>query len=170
ENDLVKYSIDYVIKHATKDETSAADSFFKKPGTLIERDGKTFLQTTINSWNMVKDITYADKKAKVISESKENNSALVEFEIKDDLSKAINLEMTVEVPGLYKQDHKARLVMDASSKELIEGDSGQGGQGGMPTPPPGKSDGKVEDKDNPKSKKDESNKVKADKVSKIDYV
>src|SRR5699024_10724063 len=50
------YEIDYTIKHATNDEVSAADSFFQKPGILLEKDGKRYLQLTVNSWEWIQYI------------------------------------------------------------------------------------------------------------------
>src|SRR5690625_580849 len=51
--DVTKYSIDYIIKHATKDEKSLADDFFVKPGTLIKKGDKTYLQATVKNWSMI---------------------------------------------------------------------------------------------------------------------
>src|SRR5690606_34908211 len=53
----VKYTIDYVIKHETKDDPSVANGFFVKPGILIERDGKTYFQAKVTSWDMIESLT-----------------------------------------------------------------------------------------------------------------
>src|SRR5699024_11563962 len=62
EADVTKYSIDYSILHADKDEPSVANEYFVKPGTLIEKDGKTYFQAEVTSWSMIQDLKYNDKK------------------------------------------------------------------------------------------------------------
>src|SRR5699024_4109438 len=48
-------TIDYVIKHETEDKASAADEFFKKPGKIVEKNGKYFLEVTVKNWRRIED-------------------------------------------------------------------------------------------------------------------
>ncbi len=116
------YTIDYIIKHATKDEASAADKFFEKPGILLKKDGKNYLQIKVNNWSMIGSLKVNGQSATVIQEDKKADTATVQFQVSEDLSKVVQLSMKVTVPGLYETTHEARLVMDA--KSVVEDQSG----------------------------------------------
>lgn len=116
------YKIDYVIKHATADETSAADKFFVKPGILLKKDGKNYLQLTINNWSMIDSLKVNGQSVTVIKVDQKADTAIVQFQVPTDLSKVLQLSMKVTVPGLYETTHEARLVMDA--KSVVEDQSG----------------------------------------------
>lgn len=117
------YTIDYVVNHATEDEASAADNFFVKPGLLLKKDGKNYLQLTIKNWGMIDWLKVDGKSVTIISEDKDADTATIQFQVSEDLNEILQLSMKVTVPGLYETEHTARLIMDASS--LVEDKSGQ---------------------------------------------
>src|SRR5699024_1510259 len=51
--EVTKGEIDYIIKHESDDKPSSADSFFEKPGKLIEKDGSYYLEVTVKNWSMI---------------------------------------------------------------------------------------------------------------------
>lgn len=156
ESDSLKgYSIDYVIKHATEDDASAADNFFEKPGTLLEKDGKKYLQITINSWSMIDWIKVNNKQVSIIKEDKSEDTALIQFEVPADLSEILQLSMKVTVPGLYETEHDARLVMDENS--LVEDESDEDYVIHEPS-----SDDKDESREEPSNKEDEQESIPKD--------
>lgn len=168
----VKYSIDYTVKHEKEDQVSTADQYFEKPGTLIEKDGKTYLQFTVNSWSMVNWLKANGKDVLIISEDKKNDTATVQLRLDGELTDVIKLSMEITVPGLYENKHNVRLILDADSKEKIVDDEkpGSGNQGGTkPTPPTPGSGGKIDSSKKPAPNK-KSEKIQADKVLKINYV
>jgi len=166
EADVTKYSIDYSILHADKDEPSVANEYFVKPGTLIEKDGKTYFQAEVTSWSMIQDLKYNDKNVKVLSEDKEKDTALIELKVEGDLSKEIPLSFAVVVPGVYDTTHTARLVFDVDSKKLIIDETS------TPADPKEnrKKDSGEKPKPTPKPKNEETNKIKPDEAYEIDYV
>lgn len=112
------YEINYVVKHATKDEPSAADNFFVKPGILLEIDGEKYLQLTINNWDMIDWLKYNGKNVNVIKVNGDG-SALVQLKVEGNLTDIIDLSMKVTVPGMYSTEHDARLVLDPDSLEEV---------------------------------------------------
>lgn len=123
-NTTVKgYSIDYTIQHATKDEASAADEFFVKPGTLLKKDGKNYLQISINNWRMIDWLKVSGQSVIIIEEDKAADTALVQFQVPNNLNDIAEVTMKVTVLGLYETTHDARLVLDA--KSLVADDSGK---------------------------------------------
>lgn len=117
------YTIDYVVKHATKDEASAADNFFVKPGTLLKKDGKNYLEISIKNWSMIDWIKVNGQSVTVVEEDKVADTAVIQFQVPEDLNQVVQLSMKVKVPGLYETEHDARLVFDA--KSLVEDKSGR---------------------------------------------
>ena len=156
----ISEKVNYVVKHATEDETSAADSFFTKPGNLIERDGEKYIQLTIKSWSMI-DWLRTDQGDVEIIKVNDDDSAVVEFEVTGDLSDAINLTMKVTVPGIYSEEHKARLFLEEGEGEDLVIDPV------VPTPTP-EPEPKPTPKPDPKPK--EKSELVPDKAFKIDYV
>src|SRR5699024_3548030 len=118
------FQYDYVVKHATEDKTSAADKFFKKPATVLYKNGQAYIQLTITNWDWIKslkpesgDITVVQKNA--------DGSAVVQFKLNGDLSDAIVLNMHVVVPkdvaGMeYDMNHTARIFLDLDSKTEVD--------------------------------------------------
>src|SRR5699024_127220 len=107
-------TIDYVIKHETEDKASAADEFFEKPGKIIEKNGKYFLEVTVTNWSMIDDLKANGKKINVVKENEKDevDEAVVQIPIAKDFSKIVPLSMKVTVPYVYETTHEARLVMD----------------------------------------------------------
>lgn len=114
------YEIDYVIYKEDADQVSIADDFFKKPGILLEKDGKRYLQVEVTSWSMVDYLKYNGKNVRVISYDKASDIAKVQFEVTGKLTNAIPLDMKITVPGLYSQGHGARLVMFPDTMKEID--------------------------------------------------
>lgn len=169
EEDKGQFStIDYVIKHATVDEASAADNFFVKPAKMVKENGKTYLEVTITSWSMIGSLKVDGKAVKVLKEDKKADTALVKFEVPNNLSTILPLSMQVTVPGLYDTTHEARLVMDPQS--LVDG--GTPGKPGIPSKPtvPGQKPSLEKpnkpEKVDPNASKAES----ADQAFNLDYV
>src|SRR5699024_753670 len=123
-------TIDYVIKHETEDKASAADEFFKKPGKIVEKNGKYFLEVTVKNWSMIGDLKANGKKINVLKENKKDDEAVVQIPIAKDFSKIVPLSMKVTLPGLYETTHEARLVMDIDSLKEVEEESGSNGNSG----------------------------------------
>lgn len=161
-------TIDYVIKHATADEASAADNFFVKPAKVVKENGKTYLEVTITSWSMIGSLKVNDQAVKVLKEDKKADTALVKFEVPNNLSTIVPLQMQVTVPGLYDTTHEARLVMDA--KTLVE--DGKPGKPETPSNPatPGQKPSLEKPEKPSKVDPNASKTDQADKVFNIDYV
>src|SRR5699024_10269096 len=51
------YEINYTILHEDGNAPSVADGFFKKPGIILEYGGKTYLQMTVESAEMIKSLS-----------------------------------------------------------------------------------------------------------------
>src|SRR5690625_7807822 len=50
------YEINYVIMNKYGVDTSVADQFFVKTGSLLVKDGKTYIQVTINNGEMIEKL------------------------------------------------------------------------------------------------------------------
>src|SRR5690625_1280125 len=111
------YEINYVIMNKNGVDTSVADQFFVKPGTLLVKDGKTYLQVTINNGEMVEKLSSQYGDAVIVKRNKDG-SIVVQLRVNDDLSDTL-LAMKINVPGLYNADHEAILVFDKKSKNEI---------------------------------------------------
>src|SRR5699024_1989633 len=151
--------IDYEIKHESEDKASSADSFFEKPGKVIEKNGKYYLEVTVTSWDMIDHLKANGKAVEIVKEDNKNNLAIVRIPVNKDLSKIVTLRMKVTFAGLYEMEHDARLVMDESSLQADEKPSEKPSE--KPTEQPGS---KPEEKpENPQAE------VLADKTYDIDY-
>lgn len=144
------YKIDYTIKHETEDKTSAADSFFEKPGILLEKDGVYYLQVKVTGSSMIDNLKTEYGPVLIVEEAED--TMVVQFKVHDDLSQANVLDMHITVPGMYSEDHSARLFLDESSMEEVnaddyelvagseENDNGPLVEGKQPAPTPGGGD------------------------------
>src|SRR5699024_12700049 len=101
-------TIDHVIKHATENKKAAADNFFVKTAKVVKENGKTYLKVTITSWRMGGSLQVNGKAVKVLKEDKKADTALVKFEVPNNLSTIVPLSMQVTVPGLYNTTHEER--------------------------------------------------------------
>src|SRR5699024_2219959 len=93
------------------------DPFFEKPGKMLVKDGIYYLQVTINKadWSMIKNLTIDGKELKI---TEVNGKVLVQVKLGKSIPKELLLDMFIEVPGLYEENHLARLVLDRDS--LVE--------------------------------------------------
>lgn len=119
------YEIDYIVKHATEDKVSSADSFFKKPAYLLYKDGEKYLQLTVTNSDMIKSLR-ADNYDVFIVKENSDGSMVIQFKIDGDISQVINLNMFVSVPdmpgapGGYDMEHDARLFLDTTSMIAVD--------------------------------------------------
>jgi heme-binding NEAT domain protein len=128
------FEIDFIIKHETENKPSAGDSFFKKPGVLLYKDGEKYLQLTVTGSQFIDSLktTHGDM---VIVKENGDGSIVVQLKVDGKISEMIELDMVITVPGVYEnQNHKARLFLDeismkeldASDYYLIASDNGNG--------------------------------------------
>src|SRR5699024_8723782 len=113
------YTIDYVVKHGSEDEASAADSFFKKPAYLLYKNDEKYIQLTVTNSDMIDSLSTANGDVVIVEENKDG-SMVIQFKVDGDLSEAIFLDMHITVPGMYSMDHSARLFLDPSSKKEVD--------------------------------------------------
>ena len=143
--------IDYTIMHENGNKKSTADSFFVKPGLLLEKDGKKYVQVTITNGDMVKDLSSEYGDASIVKEN-DDESIDVQFRVNDGLSDTL-LDMRIVVPGMYDSTHEAMFVF--TEEEPIEDP---------------KTDPKKEPKENPNEEPKEEELLTPDKAYEIDYV
>lgn len=113
------FQYDYTVKHETEDKASAANEFFQKPATVLHKDGEKYIQVTVTSWEMIDDLKADNNDVKVIEENGDG-SVLIQFKVDGDLSDTIPLNMKVTVPGLYSEDHTARMILDMGSEKKVD--------------------------------------------------
>lgn len=114
-------TFDYVIYKADADEPSAANQFFAKPGYLLEKDGKKFIQLKINGWNYINWLKLKATNKDVDVVEVNGNTALIQFPFNGNLSEAIWLVMNLTVPGVYDgETYEARLVIDPDSLTEVD--------------------------------------------------
>ncbi|MBS4207899.1 heme uptake protein IsdC [Bacillus sp. FJAT-50079] len=121
------YSIDYVILHAQTESVSIANDYFEKPATLYVEDGKRYIQFPLNHSEWTKELqspfgdTFVD--VVVISEDKEANTRVVEFELDRDLSEPLEFKMHVLIESMepvYDHRYTVRFDFDPTSIERLE--------------------------------------------------
>ena len=110
------YEIDFVIKHETEDKPSSANSFFKGPAILLEKDGERYIQITVTGKEYIDWLK--NKFGEMVVVKEDENSIVYQFKLDSALSEVILLEMQITVPGFYDgKVHEARLFLDESSYE-----------------------------------------------------
>src|SRR5699024_4168618 len=118
------YTINYTILNEENGKASVADGFFQKPGILLEYEGKTYLQMTVESAEMVKALSnkYGDY---ILVSKNADGTMTIQLRVPDDLSN-IKLDMHIVVqsgaiPGFpgYNEKHGAILTFDKGSKKEI---------------------------------------------------
>ncbi|PGY24003.1 sortase, partial [Bacillus cereus] len=123
------YSIPFkVLKDKTDEESRMKDKLIS-PAVLKVENGKKKATVTltdnasIKSFQTEKDGSFVD--AKVISENKEKNTRVVEFEV-DNLSKKLNTKVFIEVASQnYKQTHELQLQFNEEKLEPIKNEEKQ---------------------------------------------
>src|SRR5699024_4301035 len=118
------YEIDYVIKQEDGSKVSISNDFFKKPAFLLEKDGKTYLQLTIENGDMIKNLSNKYGEALVVKKNKDG-SVVVQLRVDNNLANML-LDMHIivpsgAIPGFpgYDEKHGAILVFDKSSKKEV---------------------------------------------------
>ncbi|QUW21367.1 NEAT domain-containing protein [Sporosarcina sp. Marseille-Q4063] len=113
------YEIGFVIKHETEDKASSANSFFKGPAILLEKDGERYIQITVTGKEYIDWLKNKFGEMVVVKEDKD--SIVYQFKLDGALPEAILLDMQITVPGFYDgRVHKARLFLDESSLKEVD--------------------------------------------------
>ncbi|WP_417852568.1 NEAT domain-containing protein, partial [Bacillus wiedmannii] len=123
------YSIPFKVLKDQTDEESKMNTYMVNPGVLKVENGKKKAIVTLTSSSLIKnfqtekDGAFVD--AKVVSEDKEKDTRVVEFEV-DDLSKKINTKVFIEVASQgYKQTHNVQLLFEQDKLEQIKNEEKQ---------------------------------------------
>lgn len=118
------YKIMYQILHEDGNSVSVADGFFKKPGILLEHEGKTYLQMTVESADMIKSLSNEYGDYLTVADHKDG-SRTIQLRVPNDLSD-MKLDMHIVVPAGaipgfpgYDEEHGAILTFDKDSKKEI---------------------------------------------------
>ncbi|KIZ30683.1 NEAT domain-containing protein, partial [Bacillus cereus] len=123
------YSIPFKVLKDQTDEESKMNSYMVNPGVLKVEDGKKKAIVTLKSSSLIKnfqtekDGAFVD--AKVVSEDKEKDTRVVEFEV-NDLSKKLNTKVFIEMASRnYKQTHDVQLLFEQDKLEQIKNEEKQ---------------------------------------------
>ena len=124
-----EYSIPFKVLKDQTDEESKMNTYMENPGVLKVENGKKKAIVTLKNSSLIKnfqtekDGAFAD--AKVVSEDKEKDTRVVEFEV-DDLSKKLNTKVFIEVASQgYKQTHNVQLLFEQDKLEQIKNEEKQ---------------------------------------------
>src|SRR5699024_9372587 len=90
------YEINYTILHEDGKKESIANDFFRKPGILLEYDGKTYLQMTVESADMIKALSNKYGSYLTVVDH-EDGSRTMQLRVPNDLSD-MKLDMHIVVP------------------------------------------------------------------------
>ncbi len=119
-----EYSIPFKVFKDQTDEESKMNSYMVNPGVLKVENGKKKAVITLKSSSLIKnfqtekDGAFVD--AKVVSEDKEKDTRVVEFEV-NDLSKKLNTKVFIEMASRnYKQTHDVQLLFEQDKLEKIK--------------------------------------------------
>ncbi|HDR7895572.1 TPA: NEAT domain-containing protein, partial [Bacillus pacificus] len=124
-----EYSIPFKVLKDKTDEESRMNTYMVNPGVLKVKNGKKKAVVTltdnvsIKNFQTEKDGSFVD--AKIVSEDKEKNTRVVEFEV-DNLSKKLNAKIFIEVASRnYKQTHEVQLSFDQEKLKPIKNEEKQ---------------------------------------------
>ncbi|PFR93986.1 cell surface protein [Bacillus cereus] len=124
-----EYSIPFKVLKNQTDEESKMNSYMVNPGVLKVENGKKKAIVTLKSSSLIKnfqtekDGAFVD--AKVVSENKEKDTRVVEFEVAD-LSKKLNTKVFIEMASRnYKQTHDVQLLFEQDKLEQIKNEEKQ---------------------------------------------
>ncbi|PGR24224.1 cell surface protein, partial [Bacillus anthracis] len=119
-----EYSIPFKVLKNQTDEESKMNSYMVNPGVLKVENGKKKAIVTLKSSSLIKnfqtekDGVFVD--AKVVSENKEKDIRVVEFEVAD-LSKKLNTKVFIEMASRnYKQTHDVQLLFEQDTLEQVK--------------------------------------------------
>ncbi|MEB9010800.1 NEAT domain-containing protein [Bacillus cereus] len=123
------YSIPFKVLKDQTDEESKMNTYMVNPGVLKVENGKKKAIVTLKSSSLIKnfqtekDGAFVD--AKVVSEDKEKDTRVVEFEV-NDLSKKLNTKVFIEMASRnYKQTHDVQLLFEQDKLEQIKNEEKQ---------------------------------------------
>ncbi|MED3179359.1 NEAT domain-containing protein, partial [Bacillus thuringiensis] len=123
------YSIPFKVLKDQTDEESKMNTYMVNPGVLKVENGKKKAIVTLKSSSLIKnfqtekDGAFVD--AKVVSEDKEKDTRVVEFEV-NDLSKKLNTKVFIEMTSRnYKQTHDVQLLFEQDKLEQIKNEEKQ---------------------------------------------
>src|SRR5699024_2642217 len=125
------YTINYQILQDNKDKPSVANDYFTGKATLIEpiksKDKYIQITTKDDSGKYIKELknklgnTYQD----MLVVKNKNGEKTYQFKLSNQLHVPVLLNMFIEVPSVYKQEHDARLVFDTASLQELKGKAGK---------------------------------------------
>src|SRR5699024_8899475 len=118
------YEINTTNKQEDGKSDSVANGFFQDKGFLLEKNGKTYIQMTVDSGDMVKSFKGKYGEAIVVKDNK-GGSKTLQLRVENDLSN-MSLDMHIivpdgAIPGFpgYDSKHGAILEFDKNSKNEI---------------------------------------------------
>src|SRR5690625_4689188 len=121
------FEIDYTILHEDGNAPSIADGFFQKPGTVLEYDGKTYFQMTVESAEMVQALS--NKYGDYVLVDEKDGTKTMQLRVPNDLSD-MKLDMHIVVPAGampnfpgYDEEHGAILTFDDSSQKEVNAEN-----------------------------------------------
>ncbi|EJS73473.1 NEAT domain-containing protein, partial [Bacillus cereus] len=124
-----EYSIPFKVLKDQTDEESKMNTYMVNPGVLKVENGKKKVTVTLKSSSLIKnfqtekDGAFVD--AKVVSEDKEKDTRVVEFEV-NDLSKKLNTKVFIEMASRnYKQTHDVQLLFEQDQMKQIKNEEKQ---------------------------------------------
>ncbi|MGY4110528.1 NEAT domain-containing protein [Aeribacillus sp. SP014] len=137
-----EYTIGFrVLKNGTED-TSTMDGYTVKPAGLTVQNGKAYVSVTLKSSEWIKTFQverngeYVD--AEVVSTNGAENTRVVKFEV-DDLTKKLNVQTRVAVPGVYDTVHTVQFQFDVDSITPVQAEQPE--EGGQEPENPDQEDG-----------------------------
>ena len=150
-----KYSINFKVLENNTNNTSIMDDYVVSPGVLTVKDGNQFIAITLTSSSWITDFQVeSDDKftiPKELSADSEENTRVVEFEVKD-LFKKMNAKVSLDIPEHnYKTTHDVQFAFDTDSIEFLKG-------GQPPVEKVDKTEPKTKPKNNP-AKSDENEEI-----------
>ncbi|MCO6571643.1 heme uptake protein IsdC [Staphylococcus lugdunensis] len=114
-------SLNYeVLKYNTND-TSIANDYFNKPATVVERNGKKYVQITVNHSHWITGMSIEGKNEKIINTNKAKDERTSEFEVSKTSGKVdgkISVYINEKVNGKpFKYDHHYNITYKFSGKD-----------------------------------------------------
>lgn len=144
-----------VLKHKTQD-ISMANDYFNKPAKLVDKNGKQYIQLTVNHSHWIVNFTFNGHKENIVNEDKAKDERTSEFPVdktSGEVAGTIKVFIDEEVNGKpFKYDHNYNITYllkgDANNSQdtaatpgADKGDAGKGGTSQSesgPTSPDGK--------------------------------
>src|SRR5690625_4088119 len=139
------YSIEFEIQESNSDGLSMMDQYAETPGHLKVKDGKKYIAMNFTNRTWITDFqtekngklvpakslsfNYVEKDDELVDEG------VVEFEVAD-LSKRLNAEVAVDVPGVYASTHDVGISFNEESIKQVSDDKYPKDEG--VSQPPGK--------------------------------